>query len=272
MVVRCRLSPERRHQTAASAIIAPLSVHSASSGYARARFVCARHSFRRRAGAAFADAAATTRPISPVCFSAAMDLRTSTSTIACWVDGGQVARSCWHTFDAGAARASSAVLSPANEKSRSPLCSRGRGSRTAASPNSASRASAGPAGIQAHHLGRLVEGLAGRRHRWSRRAVRTTPRRRRASAACGRQRRAAPRTETAADRPDRKGDSRCPPGGARPAPVCPAPGRPGRRPRRSHQQRPAARPPLVNATTSMSASVRPGRVHHLAHQRHTRRM
>ena len=63
---------------------------------------------------------------------------------------------------------------------------------------------------QAEQLGGLVERLAGRVVDASRRAAHSGRRRRPASAACGRPRPAARRTESSAGRADRNGDSRCP--------------------------------------------------------------
>lgn len=79
-----------------------------------------------------------------------MDLAAKTSTIAAWVAAARSARVCSSSPPACSAaftRVSTAVFRPLKLKSRSPLCSMGRGSsKRVASPLPASFDSAGPPG------------------------------------------------------------------------------------------------------------------------------
>ena len=115
---------------AASAIIAPLSVQSASSG--KCTRTLALRAFARavasRSTRVRADAAGNDEPAQPVRSSAAIVLRTSTSTIASCVDAARSARGCSQFAPSSfSACVRTAVFSPANEKSSESRCSSGRG-------------------------------------------------------------------------------------------------------------------------------------------------
>jgi hypothetical protein len=89
---------------------------------------------------------------------------TSTSTIAASVLAARSALRASSSSPSFLAWVSTAVLSPANEKSRSPLCSKGRGSLKALRIALLRHARQGrPAGVaQAHELGGFVKGFARR--------------------------------------------------------------------------------------------------------------
>jgi hypothetical protein len=172
---------------------------------------------------------------------------TSTSTMAaCVLAARSALRASQLVPQLRLACVSTAVFRPAKEKSRSPLCSKGRGSlKAVALPCSASATKRRPAGVaQAQQLGRFVKGLA-------RRIVNGLAQQFVAAHAIdAHQLRVAARHqqrdegEIRADRRSRKGDSKCPSrwctpstglpsaaprAQATPAPTSSAPAKPGPR-------------------------------------------
>ena len=200
----------------------------------------------RRSSALAPTPPATTRRVEAgLRRSARIDFFTSTSTIAACVAAARSAtvlladvraelRSCVIT----------AVFRPANEKSRLPLCSSGRGSvESVGVAELGQPRQRGPARIaEPHAAWPTCRTPRRRRRRSSRRAARSARRRRPASAACARPTPAARRRETRADRPTGTATAGGLRGGARPstgrasaaasaqatpAPTSSAPARPG---------------------------------------------
>ena len=253
--MRRRLCAGRNRKAAASAIIAPLSVHSASSGSARGRAFSRRP---RSAANAAAFAPRRRRPPADRARSASAPPWTwhqhRRRWPAAWTRSAR--DPCWHTFVPSLARAHRGLEAGEGEVEVAAV-QHGRGrSKATASPNSASRASAGPPGSPGPSAWPTCRRPRRPRRRWSRRAVRTAPRRRRISCvAAGHEQRHEGNCGGSAER---KGEQMpfqvvhrqhrfAERGGQRQA--TPA-----------HQQRAGEAGPCVYATTSMSASVRPAEV------------
>ena len=214
----------------------------AAPGSARARRAWRRpHRVARAASRLAPTPPATTRRFRPVCSSAASDFFSSTSTIAACVEAARSAlRASSSVAELLGLRQHRGLQAGEGKVEVAAVQQRARqleGRRHRPAPPAwrarARRDTAGPSAWRSCRRPRR------RRRRWSRRAFRSGPRRRPASAACGRRTPAARRRETPADRRSGTATADALRGGARRAPACRAP-RPARRPRR---RPPAARPP-----------------------------
>ena len=193
--------------------------------------------------------------------------------MACCVDAARCARSCWQTL-APSLRELRAhrrlqpgerevEVAAVQQRPRQVEGRRHRRTRPAA-PAPARPGSPGPSAWPTCRRPRRPH------RRWSRRAVRSAPRRPPASAACARPRPAARRTGTAGGSADRNGDSRCP------SRWCtPSAGRCQRRRQRAGHagadQQGARQPRAARVGHHVDVGQRAaGRGHHLPHQRHAR--
>ena len=143
--------------------MAPLSVHRCSSGSASRRAARAQASLTARAARRYAPTPpATTRRSRPDLFERGDRPLTSTSTIAAWVDAARSALVHRQIVADFPAWVSTAVLRPANEKSRSPLCSSGAAANALGRPCRARSDSAqGRQDSPGRAVWPTVEGLAG---------------------------------------------------------------------------------------------------------------